>query len=236
MKKLLSILLAVLTVFSFCSIAAAAEDVSEPAETEETYQTYEICEDVDFLTLQYMGKGNDKATILHPGDKITTYKNSNIDVLYYPDADGKFNGDWEPSDPNNLAFSPSAAESYKETFQKKVGEATVRAIGDEVADGTIDFTIAYSEENKFVGWVVYNYEPEKNTIVLCAVWEKNHKIETHEKEDDLTYLLDFFFNIRRAMHTHITIPVLKVIRIINNAILVVKTWFYNLVFSEKAAA
>lgn len=238
MKKLLSILLAVLTVFSFCSIAAAAEDVSEPASeiAEETFATYEICADPDFLTLQYMAKGNDKATILHPGDKITTYKNSNIDVLYYPDADGKFNGDWEPSDLNNLAFSPSAAESFKETFPKKVGEATVRGLGDETADGAIDFTIAYSEENKFVGWVIYGYEAEKNTIVLCAVWEKNHKINTHEKEDDLVYLLDFFFNIRRAIHTHITIPTLKVIRVINNAILAVKTWFYNLVFAEKTAA
>lgn len=242
MKKLLSILLAVLTVFSFCSIAAAAEDASEPASepAEETYNTYEICADPDFLVLQYMAKGNDKATILHPGDMICTYKNTKIEVLYYPDADAMYKGDWEPSDPNNIAFSPSAKEYYKDTFNKVSGGATtyatVRDLGYETIDGAIDFVIAYSEENKFVGWVVYDYEPASNQIKLCAVWEKNHKIDTHEKEDDLTYILDVFFNIRRAMHKYITLPTLKVIRVINNAILFVKTWFYNLIFGEKAAA
>ena len=239
MKKLLSILLAVLTVFSFCSIAAAAEDVTEPTSepAEETFNTYEICEDPDFLVLKYMAEGNDKATILYPGDQITTYKNSAIDVLYYPDADAMYKGDWEPSDPNNLAFSPSAAELYKETFAKNVGVATVRDLGYETpSSGTIDFTIAYSEENKFVGWVVYDYDPGKNTIKLCAVWQKNHKISSSEKEDDLTYILDFFFNIRRAMHKYITLPTLQVIRTINNALFVVKTWLYNLFFGEKTAA
>ncbi len=231
MKKLLSILLAVLTVFSFCSIAAAAEDVSEPAsEPAETYNTYEICEDPDFLVLQYMAKGNDKATILHPGDKITTYKKSDIDVLYYPDADALYNGDWEPSDPNNIAFSLSAELYYKETFPKKVGEATIRDL-----DFT-DFTIAYSDENVFVGWVVYSYEPALNTIKLCAVWQKNHKIDSKEKVDDMYYIMDFFFSIKKALHTHVTLPLLKVIRIINNAILFVKTWLYNLIFGEKTAA
>lgn len=238
MKKLLAILLAVLTVFSFCSVAAAAEDVSEPASepAEETFKTYEICEDPDFLTLKYMAEGNDKATMLYPGDKITTYKNSQIDVLYYPDSDDLYKGDWEPSDPNNIAFSPSAKESYKETFSKQEGAATVRALGDEVADGKIDFTIAYSEDNTFVGWVIYDYDATKNTIKLCAVWQKNHKVSDSEKEDDLTYILNFFFNIRRAMHKHITLPTLQIIRTINNAILVVKTWFYNLFYGEKTAA
>jgi len=237
MKKLLSILLGVLTVFSFCSFAAAAEDVSEPeTEPAETYNTYDICEDPDFLELQYMAKGNAKATLLQPGDKITTYKNSDIDVLYYPDADAMYNGDWEPTDSNNLAFSPSAADYYKETFKKKVGEATIRGLGDATNEGAIDFTIAYSDENVFKGWVVYNYEPSQNAIKLCAVWEKNHKITTSEKEDDLYYIVNFFFSIRKAMHDHITLPVLKVIRTINNAILFVKTWLYDRIFGEKTAA
>ena len=238
MKKLLSILLAVLTVFSFCSIAAAAEDVSEPASepAEETFNTYDICEDPDFLVLKYMAEGNDKATILHPGDQITTYKSSAIDVLYYADADAMYNGNWEPADPNNLAFSPSAAELFKESFSKQDGAAIVRDLGYVTNDGAIDFTIAYSDENTFVGWVVYDYDAAKNTIKLVAVWEKNHKITTGEKEEDLTYILDFFFNIRRAIHKHITLPTLQVIRTINNAILFVKTWFYNLLFGEKTAA
>ncbi len=231
MKKLLAILLAVLTVFSFCSFATAAEDETEPAsEPAETFNTYEICEDPDFLVLQFMEKGNAKATLLQAGDKITTYKNSNIEVHYYPDADAMYTGEWEPADPNNLAFSPSAVEYYKEVFPKKVGEATIRGL-----DFT-DFTIAYSDENVFKGWVVYEYDSKKNAIVLCAVWEKNHKITTGEKVDDMYYIVDFFFSIRKAMHEHITLPVLKVIRTINNAILFVKTWLYNLIFGEKTAA
>ena len=231
MKKLLAILLAVLTVFSFCSIAAAAEDVSEPeSEPAETFKTYEICEDPDFLELQYMAKGNDKATLLQPGDKIKTYKKSDIDVLYYPDADAMYNGEWEPADPNNIAVSLSSEDYFQETFPKKVGEATIRGL-----DYT-DFTIAYSDENVFKGWVVYRYEPNLNTIILCAVWEKNHKVSTSEKVDDMYYIMDFFFSIRKAMHTHLTLPVLKAIRTINNAFLFVKTWLYNLIFGEKTAA
>jgi hypothetical protein len=48
--------------------------------------------------------------------------------------------------------------------------------------------------------------------------------------------MDFFFSIRKAMHTYITLPILKVIRVINNAVLYVKTWLYNLIFTKKAAA
>lgn len=230
MKKLLAILLAVLMVFSFCSLAASAEDETEPvSEPAETFNTYEICEDPDFLVLQYMRKGNDKATILQPGDKITTYKNSNLDVLYYPDADAMYNGDWVPADPNNLAFSLSAEEYFKETFPKKVGEATIRGL-----DYT-DFTIAYSDENVFLGWVVYDYEPAKNTIKLCGLWEKNHTVVEDEEDEDMTTIMDFFFNIRRAMHDNITLPILRYIRAINNAFLAIETYLYNLLFNKDAA-
>lgn len=234
MKKLLSILLAVLTVFSFCSVAVAAEDVSEPAtevEPVETFNSYEICEDPDFLVLQYMGKGNDKATLLQPGDKITTYKkNSDIDVLYYPDADAMYNGDWEPADPNNLAFSTSAAEYFKESFPKKVGEATIRGL-----DYT-DFTIAYSDENVFLGWVVYSYEPGLNSIILCGVWEKNHKITTSEDTDDVTFIMDYFSSFVKLFHEQITLPFLQFLRTLSNAFLYVQQWLYDNLFGEKPAA
>lgn len=233
MKKLLAIFLAVLTVFSFCSLAAFAEDGSEP-ETPETPEIetheYEICEDADFLTLNYMAKGNDKATILHEGDTISTYKSGEIDVLYYADADAMYNGDWQPADENNLAFSPSAKEYYQETFAKNVGKATIRGL-----DYT-DFTIAYSDENVFVGWVIYSYEPSLNTIKLVAVWEKNHKISKGEKVEDMYYIVNFFFSIRKGWHDHVTLPMLKVIRVINNAILFVKTWLYDQIFGQKTAA
>ena len=231
MKKLLAILLAMLTVFSFCSLAAAAEDASEPAsETEPaTFNTYDISQDPDFVELQYMSAGNDKATILKPGDKITTYVTKmGIDVLYYPDSDALFQGAWKPADTdtNNLAFSLSAKEFFSESFTKEDGAATIRDL-----DYT-DFTIPYSDENKFVGWAVYSYESSTNTIKLCGVWEKNRKIKVNEKVDDVYYIMDFFFSIRKAAHKNITLPLMKVIRTINNAILYVKTWLYKLIFHE----
>ena len=240
--------MAALMVFSFWSFAAAAEDnepVSEPAtEPVETFTTYDICEDPDFLVLQYMAKGNDKATILHPGDKITTYKNSNIDVLYYPDADGMYNGEWEPADPSNLAFSLSAAESFKETFPKKVGEATIRGLGDETSDGVIDFTIAYSEKNTFVGWVVYDYEAAKNTIKLCAVWEK-----TQTSED--ARVCEWFHSAsglnssasemskspaREMICSSVSLSQKEFRDYINNAFLALETYLYNLFFNKEPAA
>ncbi|MBQ7541730.1 MAG: hypothetical protein IJT44_05510 [Clostridia bacterium] len=233
MKKLLAIILAALTVFSFCSLAALAEDVAEPETTVETKE-YEICEDPDFINLQFMEKGNDVATILHPGDTIKTYKNSDIDVLYYPDADGLYKGAWQPGDTNNLAFSPTEKEYVKETFKKKVGMATIRGLDSEELD--IDFTIAYSDENVFVGWVVYSYEPALNTIKLCAVWEKNHKEEQKEEEDDMYYIVDFFFSLRKMWHDNVTMPVLKMIRVINNAFLYLKTWLYDQIFSQEPVA
>ena len=111
MKKILAVLLAVLTVFSFSGMLAYAEDVTEPeTETTEepvTYSTYEICQDPDFSTLKYLEAGNDVATLLKPGDQIISYKTGRtkgLTVFYYPDVDARPKGKWEPADANNIAF------------------------------------------------------------------------------------------------------------------------------------
>ena len=231
MKKFLSILLAVLTVFSACAISVFAEDVSEPetTEPEKTYKEYEICEDSDFLTLQYLEKGNDVATILQPGDVVTTYKtksNSGVTVFYYPDADAMYKGAWVPEDVNNIAFSPTAKEYVKDDSAKKAGlPATIKGIENT------DFTIAYSDENVFVGWVVYEFNPTANSLTLCAVWKKGHKLTTSDDTDDFVYIIDFFYSLRKA----ISDPFFNVIKKISNAFLFVKQWLYDAVFNAKAA-
>ena len=224
MKKFFSVLLAVLTVFSCTAMFAAAEDVSEP---EETVARYDICQDPDFMNVVFMEKGNDKATILHEGDIITTYKTSDLFIEYYADADSIYKGAWEPADPNNTAFSISGKEVYKEQFKSRVTkEGIVRGI-----DFT-DYTIAYSEDNTFVGWVINDYKASSNTVVLVGVWEKNHKVSVADERDDLEYILNLFYGLRQK----IAAPFFNVIKKIANAILFVKTWLYDLVFESKAAA
>ena len=227
MKKILAVLLAVLTVFSCTAMFAAAEDVSEPEVPEETVARYDICQDPDFMNVVFMEKGNDKATILRPGDIITTYKTNDLTFEYYADADGMYKGDWTPADTNNLAFSVSGQELYKELFRARVTkEGVVRDI-----DYT-DFTIAYSDENRFVGWVIYDFMASSNTVKLVGVWEKNHKIPVADDTDDFYYILNFFYSLRAK----IAAPFLKAIKTICNAVLFVKVWLYNLIFGEKTAA
>lgn len=231
MKKILAVLLAVLTVFSFSGMLAYAEDVTEPeTETTEepvTYSTYEICQDPDFSTLKYLEAGNDVATLLKPGDQIISYKTGRtkgLTVFYYPDVDARPKGKWEPADANNIAFSPSAVEYVRDECPKnQPGE--IRDI-----DFT-DFTIAYSEDNTFVGWVVTDFNATANSIACYAVWEKNHKLNTSEDVDDLYYIVDFFYSIRKA----ISEPIMKAIKAVCNAILYVKAWLYDAIFNGEKA-
>jgi len=227
MKKFLAVLLAVLTVFSCTAMFAAAEDVSEPEVPEETVARYDICQDPDFMNVVFMEKGNDKATILHAGDIITTYKTSDLFIEYYADADEMYKGAWVPADPNNIAFSISGKEVFKEQFKSRVTkEGIVRDI-----DFT-DYTIAYSEENTFVGWVINDYKASSNTVVLVGVWEKNHKVSVADERDDLEYILNFFFGLRQK----IAAPFLSAIKKVCNAVLFVKVWLYDLVFGAETAA
>lgn len=230
MKKFLAVLLAVLMMFSAVAVFAYAEDGEE--QEGDTSMSYEICEDADFLTLYYAELGNDTATILLPGDTLTTYKttgkrNTGVTVLYYPDIDAVYKGKWEPADPNNIAFSPKGEEYILDDSAKYAGEAaTIMDIDGE----EIDFTIAYSDENVFVGWVVTEFVPALNQVKVAAVWEKNHKVKTSEKQDDVFYIVNFFYSIRKAISSGL----MKAVKWLSNALLFVEAWFYNLMFVKKA--
>ena len=233
MKKILAFLMAALMLFTgtaLTAFAAEPEDPSEPeASTEEEaqYKTYEICEDADFIDIAYMSKGNDKATILRPGDHIITYKYTTTAtrIDYYPDADGVIVNGWTPQDVNNLAFSTSGATYKRDEFSKN-SEAVVKGL-----DFT-DFTIAYSDENVFVGWVVKDYNKSSNVISVYGVWEKGHKVPSRDNVDDFYYIIDFFYTLRK----NISAPFFKAIKAISNALLFVKQWLYDKVFTPKTAA
>lgn len=232
MKKFLAALLAVLMLFSVCCISVFAEETTEPeTDPETTSKEYEICQDSDFSNVVYLEAGNEKATLLKPGDKIFTDKKDakKITIQYYPDADARSKGDWVISDRNNIAFSPSGKEFEKDEVKVNSGVpvATLKDI-----DFT-DFTIAYSDENTFLGWVVYEYvgSSSSNTIVLCAVWDKKHKVSTGDDVDDFQYIVDTHINAWKAIFA----PFTTAIKWLSNAVLYVYNYFYNLIFGAKSA-
>lgn len=227
MKKFLAALLAVLMLFSAsCITVFAEEEPSEPAtEPEVTTKAYEICEDPDFSNVVYLDAGNDAATILKPGDTIFTYKTSSLKVDYYPDADAVAKGNWVSQDTNNLAFSPSATEYKRDEFKTKPYTATIKDI-----DFT-DFTIAYSEENTFIGWVIYEYVPTANQIKVYGVWEKNHKVAVEDDTDDYEYIVNKLVSFWKALFK----PFTAVINFISNGFLFIGNFFHELILGTKAA-
>lgn len=237
MKKCIAVLMAVLMMFSCTVMLASAEDttvVEEPTEPATPVTRYEICEDADFRSITFMEAGNDAATLLKPGDIVfSTYSDAtgDLNVWYYADADGQYKGNWQPADSNNLAFSISGKPSFSESFGANANkEAVVRGLDSE--ELPMDFTIAYPEENVFLGWVVYDYDVTTNTIKLCGVWEKNHKIPVSEETDDFYYILDFFFGLRQK----IVAPFANAVKYIANAILAIHVALYDMLFGEKTAA
>lgn len=226
MKKFLAVLLAVLMMFSAMAVVASADE----GLIDEQHETYEICEDPDFINLNYADLGNDVATILKPGDVLNTYKatgkrNTGVQILYYPDIDAVYKGKWVPADTNNIAFSISGEENFLDDSAKYDGvAATIQDI-----DYT-DFTIAYSDENVFVGWVVTEFVAATNQVKVAAVWQKNHKVKTGDKQEDVFYIVNFFYSIRQAISS----SVMNAVKWLSNAVLFVETWFYNLIFVKKA--
>ncbi len=86
-KKLLAAFLAALMLLSVCAVFAAADD---PAEKPDYY----VMKDSDFTTLIKYTEGNDKATILYPGDTIYFQDGYKTSVTYYPDVDANAAGAW----------------------------------------------------------------------------------------------------------------------------------------------
>ena len=230
MKKFLAALLAVLMLFSASCITVFAEEATEP---EVTTKEYEISEDADFTNVVYLEAGNDAATILKPGDTIFTYKSTELKIDYYPDADARAKGKWVPSDKNNLAFSltPTTTDFKRDSFKKVSGQSVAVATIKDI-DFT-DFTIAYSDENTFVGWVIYEYNPTSNVISLCAVWDKQHKVEVDEDNvSDYEYIVNTRINIWKAIFK----PFTFIINFISNGILYIGNFFHELFYGNSAAA
>ena len=236
MKKFLAVLMAALMLFTGSTLVAFAADVEDPSEAEsevvtepaETYNSYEICQDPDFANILYMDKGNDVATILHPGDQITTYKNdkSSTKIDYYPDADAITVKGWTPTDTNNLAFSASGAVKFRDEFNKN----EVVVVKD--IDFT-DFTIAYSDENVFVGWVVKEYDSQANTITVYGVWQKGHTLPAPDESDDFYYIVDFFYTLRKSLSDSFLVPIFTKIRELSNAFLAVVRSLYDEIFNPE---
>ncbi len=228
MKKFLAALLAVLMLFSAsCITVFAEEETTEPAtEPEVTIKEYEICEDPDFSNVKYLEAGNEEATLLLPGDTIKTYKTSSLKIDYYPDADARAKGKWVSADTNNLAFSPSATDFKRDEYKKKPYVATIQDIN------FTDFTIAYSDENTFLGWVIYEYNAQANTIVLCGVWDKQHKIAVEDDTDDYEYVVTKLISFWKMLFKPFTLA----INYITNGFLYIGNFFHELILGTKTAA
>lgn len=233
MKKFLAVCMAALMLFTGSALVAFAADEEDPSEPESateaeiTYNTYELAKDHDFDEIQYMTKGNENATILHEGDHIVSFKSSSVamKIDYYPDADGVTVKGWTPQDPNNLAFSTSGKVSFRDDSFSRNEEGVIKGL-----DFT-DFTIAYSDENTFVGWAVRSYQESTNVLSVYGVWEKGHKVPSRDDVDDFYYIVDFFYTLRK----NIASPFFKIAKAISNAMLFVKQWLYDKVFAPKTA-
>lgn len=235
MKKFLAAFLAVLMLFSASCITVFAEEETTETTTEPevTTKEYEICEDTDFSSVVYLDAGNEKATILKPGDTIFTYKSTSstsLKIDYYPDADAVAKGDWVAQDTNNLAFSPSATAFKRDEFKKLKGQdKSIATIKD--VDFT-DFTIAYSDENEFIGWVVYEFVPTANQIKVYGVWEKNHKVSVEDDSDDFEYIVNKLISFWKALFK----PFTAAINFISNGFLYIGNFFHELILGNKTVA
>jgi len=197
-KKLLAAFLAMLMILGTCAVFAAADEPVYEAD-------YRVMRDEDFTTLVKYTEGNDKATILYPGDTIYFQDEKKTTVTYYPDVDANASGEWVAKDAKMTAFSLSAKPSYtdevlSDTFVANRNTYTILGLDQKVNEGTIneasfDFTICYPESNTFVGWVVLSYVlGSNNQLVLYALWDKTVGEDFgKEVEDDVITIIDTNF-------------------------------------------
>ena len=196
-KKLLAVLLSVLMLLSVCAVFATADD---PADKPDYY----VMQDADFTNLVTYIQGNDKATVLHPGDTIFFQDSNKMSVTYKADVDAFATGDWKAIDANMLAFSLSGSSSFTDEVQKEAfiangNQYTILGLDQKLNVGTtnetaFDFTIRFPESNTFVGWVVYSYGLSVsgiNQLVLYGLWNKTVSgVVEKEEDDDVTTILD----------------------------------------------
>jgi len=228
-KKLLACFLAILIALSACVVVAFADNDWE-------YRYWGP--DQDFTTLVTMDKGNNVATLLQPGDRIffkfgtsNTLDARGLDVVYYPDADSvSKTGNWNPVNSSLLAFSIAGAANVTDTLPRVANQTektyTVKDLGETVTSGTvnadIDFTIAYPEDNSFLGWVVHSYATggtagtasAKFTVRLYAVWDKQRIPTPPAGGDDFEDIL----NINATRFGKFMAPIMEALKKWNNAV------------------
>jgi hypothetical protein len=200
LKKLLSAFLVMLTLLGVCSVFATADNPGPGGDAD-----YIVMEDDDFTSLTEYTEGNEKATILYPGDTIFFQKELKTSVTYFPDVDANAAGLWEAANEEMTAFSISAKrfltdEVSKSKFAANENKYTVLGLDQKVNEGTtneaeFDFTINYPESNTFIGWVVFRAKTvdqgNVNSLVLYGLWDKTfHEDSNGEEDDDLTVILD----------------------------------------------
>lgn len=199
MKKILAILLAILTTFSFITVSAAAEDTSE-TETEFTGTLYEYTSaGVPRINANTEGE----VIILQPGDRfqfeVLTGSSKNVEVIYYPDvasikATNIKNAVWKQkaldekyADMTVFAASPNKYKSFYTvaSFVKNdlvtvdiIGPGALAntrdAAGEDRGEANIDYELAGA---KFIGWALYKYTWSKSnttkaSLELYAVWDR----------------------------------------------------------------
>ncbi len=198
MKKLLAILLAVLTVFSFMTVSVAAEDTTE-TEKEFTGTLYEYTS-AGVPRINATTEGD--VIIMQPGDRfqfeVSTASKKTVEVIYYPDvasikATNIKNAVWKQkaldekyAEMTVFAASPNKYKTFytSSEFVKNdlvtldiIGLGTLANTRDSAGEDRGEAAMDYELDGaKFVGWALYKYTWSKTTakssIELYAVWDR----------------------------------------------------------------
>lgn len=199
MKKILAILLAILTVFSFATVSVSAEETTE-TEKEFTGTLYEF---VSTGVPRINANTEGEVVIFQPGDRFqfeaTTAKTANAEVIYYPDvasikATNIKNAAWKQkaldekfAEMTVFAASPNKYKSFYTTTSFVKGDivtvdilgigdvtSTRDSAGKDRGEAAIDYAL---DGAKFVGWALYKYSwtksSSKPTLEVYAVWDRN---------------------------------------------------------------
>ncbi len=209
MKKLLAILLAVLTVFSFMTVSVAAEDTTE-TETEFTGKLYEYTT-AGVPRINANTEGD--VIIMQPGDRfkfdVSKATKKTVEVIYYPGvasikATNIKNAAWKQkaldekyAEMTVFAASPNKYKSFYTSTDFAKGDEVVLDIialgtvagardgaGEERGEAAIDYEL---DGAKFVGWAIYKYSwsntTAKSSLELYAVWDRTAGGDTDDGEE-----------------------------------------------------
>lgn len=200
MKKLLAILLAIITVFSFATVSVSAEETTE-TEKEFTGTLYEY---VSTGVPRINGTTEGEVVIFQPGDRFqfdtVKAKTANIEVVYYPDvasikATNIKNAAWSQkaldekfAEMTVFAASPNKYKSFYTTTSFVKGDvvtvdilglgdvtSTRDSAGKDRGEAAIDYELNGA---KFIGWALYKHtwsnsnSTTKGSLEVYAVWDR----------------------------------------------------------------